>query len=199
MNSLRMDQSRFALVAGLVADGIIILGLLVSIFHPNRRFWPPGERSWSYGLYWLCGAVATASGAIVGYSDRGSLGIDVPRRISFGSILAAIGVAIGARASLDINIAETTGLEGDLYTDGLYRYTRNPQYVGIFIALSGFTLLTNSVQFALLAIETAIGTLLLPFAEEPWLEDQYGEDYETYRERVPRFIGWETLVRLVRR
>jgi protein-S-isoprenylcysteine O-methyltransferase Ste14 len=194
-----MSQSRFALVAGLVAEGIIILGLFISIFSPNRRFWPPGERSWSFGLYWFCGAVATASGAVVGYFDRGSLGTDLPGRVSLGSILAVSGVAIGALASRELNIAESTGLEGRLYTDGIYQYTRNPQYVGIFIALSGFTLLTNSIRFAILAIETAIGTFLLPFAEEPWLEDQYGEDYETYRERVPRFIGWETLVQLMRR
>jgi hypothetical protein len=193
-----MSHSRFALVAGLVAEGIVILGLVISIVLPDRRFWPPGERSWAYGLYWLCGAVATASGAVVGYLDRGSLGTDFPGRGSLGSVLAASGVAIGALASRDLNIAETTGLEGRLYTDGIYQYTRNPQYVGILIAMSGFTLLTNSVRFAMLAIETAVGTLLLPFAEEPWLEDQYDDDYETYRERVPRFIGWDTLVQLVR-
>jgi protein-S-isoprenylcysteine O-methyltransferase Ste14 len=194
-----MSHSRFALVAGLAAEGIVILGLVISIVLPNRRFWPPGERSWAFGLYWLCGAVATASAAVVGYLDRGSLDIDVPGQVSLGSILAASGVAIGARAGQDLNIAESTGLEGRLYTGGIYRYTRNPQYVGILIASSGFTLLTNSVRFAMLALGSALWTLLLPSAEEPWLEEQYGDNYETYRERVHRFIGWDTLVQLVRR
>lgn len=196
---LSMSHSRFALIAGLAAEGAVILGLIVSILIPNRRFWPPGERSWAFGLYWLCGIVMTACGAVVGYLDRDSLGIDFPGRISLGSIVAASGVAIGVRASRDLNIAETTGLEGRLYTDRIYRYTRNPQYVGILSALGGFSLLTNSVRFVILAVGGAIWTLLLPFVEEPWLEEQYGGEYETYRERVPRFLGWETLVQLGRR
>lgn len=31
---------------------------------------------------------------------------------------------------------------------------------------------------------------LFPFTEEPWLREQYGDDYEEYCERTPRFIGW---------
>lgn len=31
--------------------------------------------------------------------------------------------------------------------------------------------------------------LLAPLAEEPWIREQYGEAYETYRESVPRFVG----------
>lgn len=31
--------------------------------------------------------------------------------------------------------------------------------------------------------------LLLPFDEEPWLRETYGEAYERYREWVPRFVG----------
>lgn len=108
---------------------------------------------------------------------------------SLGSLLAASGVAISARAGRALTIGESTGLEGRLYIGGLYRYTRNPQYVGILIAVGGFTLLTNSVRFAMLAVGSALWTLLLPFAEGLWLEEQYGERYETYRERVPRFIG----------
>ena len=61
------------------------------------------------------------------------------------------------------------------------------------------TLLTNSVRVAILAIGGVFWTLLLPFAEEPWLTEQYGDNYEIYRERVPRFIGWQTIARLLRR
>ena len=51
----------------------------------------------------------------------------------------------------------------------------------------------------ILAVGTGVWTFLLPFAEEPWLEEEYGKDYETYRERVPRFIGGKTLVELIQR
>ena len=38
---------------------------------------------------------------------------------------------------------------------------------------------------------------ILPFAEEPWLADQYGEAYERYADRVPRFLGPASLRALV--
>jgi protein-S-isoprenylcysteine O-methyltransferase Ste14 len=39
---------------------------------------------------------------------------------------------------------------------------------------------------------------LLPFAEEPWLEAEFGENYERYCDRVPRFVGWKTFHRPTR-
>ncbi|MDH3622522.1 MAG: hypothetical protein OES69_13780 [Myxococcales bacterium] len=30
---------------------------------------------------------------------------------------------------------------------------------------------------------------LTPFTEEPWLRKQYGEAYDAYCQRVPRFLG----------
>ena len=77
-----MNKSRLAIAAGLISEAIVILGLLISIFVPNRRFWPPGERSWAYGLYWLCGIVVTTCAAVIGYLDRDSFEIDLPRRYS---------------------------------------------------------------------------------------------------------------------
>jgi protein-S-isoprenylcysteine O-methyltransferase Ste14 len=32
-----------------------------------------------------------------------------------------------------------------------------------------------------------------PLAEEPWLRERYGQEYESYAERVPRFVGRRTL------
>lgn len=194
-----MDRSRFATVAGFAAEGVVVLGLLVSIIRPNRRFWPPGERSWTFGVYWFCGAMTAASAVIVGYLDRESAGIDLSGRTLLGGVLAAIGSAISVQAGRDLRVAETLGLEGRLYTGGIYRYTRNPQYVGNIIAIGGWTLVTSSVRFALLGLGSVVWHLLLPFAEEPWLVKQYGEEYETYRERVPRFVGWQTIVQLVQR
>lgn len=51
----------------------------------------------------------------------------------------------------------------------------------------------------MLAVGSAMWALLLPFAEKPWREEQYGEHYETCCERVPRSIEWETLGRPMRR
>lgn len=95
--ALYMDRSRFATIAGLVAEGIVIVGLLASVVRPNRRFWPPGDRSWAFNLYWVCGAVTASSAVAVGYLDRGSLGIDLSWRTLLGGTLAGVGSAISLR------------------------------------------------------------------------------------------------------
>lgn len=194
-----MTRSRFALLAGLAAESVVVIGLLVSIARPNHRFWPPGERSWAFGLYWICGAVLAASGAVVGYLDQGSWRIDRWWIRPVGGVVATLGLAMSVRSGLELRLGESMGLEGRLYTDGLYQYTRNPQYVGNLVAICGFTAIANSARFALLALGSGVWHLLLPFAEEPWLDERYGEEYAEYRKRVPRFIGRRTLTRLIRR
>ncbi len=32
--------------------------------------------------------------------------------------------------------------------------------------------------------------VLFPFAEEPWLLENYGDDYALYKTMTPRFIGF---------
>ena len=36
----------------------------------------------------------------------------------------------------------------------------------------------------------ALFYLVAPLFEEPWLEQRYGSAFETYKSRVPRFVGW---------
>jgi protein-S-isoprenylcysteine O-methyltransferase Ste14 len=89
--------------------------------------------------------------------------------------------------------AETSGLEGKLHTNGPYAYTRNPQYVGMILGRIGMAAVTNSRRVAFLGTVQIGWVFLLPFVEEPWLKDQFGDDYDRYREHVPRFIGWNSL------
>jgi protein-S-isoprenylcysteine O-methyltransferase Ste14 len=44
---------------------------------------------------------------------------------------------------------------------------------------------------------TIVVSAFFPFAEEPWLREHYGEEYEAFRERTPRFVGWDLLTKLV--
>jgi protein-S-isoprenylcysteine O-methyltransferase Ste14 len=81
------------------------------------------------------------------------------------------------------------GLEAELVRGGPYRFTRNPQYVGDMALLAGFGLACNSLAtWALCALGIACFAMA-PFVEEPWLRREYGEPYERYRRRVPRFLG----------
>lgn len=46
----------------------------------------------------------------------------------------------------------------------------------------------NGGVVAVTHLLTALVLLLAPFAEEPWLEEQYGEAYLAYRRTMPRYL-----------
>jgi hypothetical protein len=53
----------------------------------------------------------------------------------------------------------------------------------------GYVVLTDSHLAAIVGAVGAVWFLLAPFAEEPWLEEQYGAAYRRYRQQCPRFLG----------
>ena len=86
-----------------------------------------------------------------------------------------------------VNIA-TTPL-GQPFTKGMYRYSRHPMmfsmlitYVGASIASGSWILLLLSLIFIFLQTATAI-------AEERGCLETYGDEYQEYLNRTPRWIG----------
>ena len=88
-----------------------------------------------------------------------------------------------------LGLGQSFGLEGGLVTEGPYRYSRNPQYVGFVLMLIGVVLVTNSVQALATGSIVIVLVLLAPYAEEPWLRERFESGYYEYCERVPRFLG----------
>lgn len=77
----------------------------------------------------------------------------------------------------------------NLVTGRLYRFTRNPMYVGLFAALTGWALWFSSMQVVLYGLLAAtIVSLFVIFVEEPFLKRQFGSAYEEYCKRVPRWF-----------
>jgi len=77
----------------------------------------------------------------------------------------------------------------DLVVAGLYRYIRNPQYVGVFCVAIGEVVLTGAVVLLGYAILLAFAySLLVRYYEEPMLDRRFGEAYARYREVVPRWL-----------
>jgi protein-S-isoprenylcysteine O-methyltransferase Ste14 len=73
--------------------------------------------------------------------------------------------------------------------EGPYRFTRNPQYLGVLLILVGNFIWSGAA--ALLAYAAYIATSFHIFVvryEEPKLERRFGETYRRYRERVPRWL-----------
>jgi protein-S-isoprenylcysteine O-methyltransferase Ste14 len=77
----------------------------------------------------------------------------------------------------------------ELVVVGLYRYVRNPQYVGVLLVVLGEALLTGMVVLFAYAALFAIGYhLFVRYYEEPTLGRLFGEPYVRYRETVPRWL-----------
>lgn len=86
-----------------------------------------------------------------------------------------------------------TGLTGreteGLITDGVYRYTRNPQYLGNLMMAAGASLWGRSAAGMFLTGGAyALHEWYLP-AEEAHLERVFGEEYRRYKQRTGRWIG----------
>ena len=76
-----------------------------------------------------------------------------------------------------------------LITDGVYRYTRNPMYLGVVTMLSGVAAWFGTLPFALAAVAffLVIDRVFCPY-EERKLEQAFGSDYARYRDAVRRWL-----------
>jgi protein-S-isoprenylcysteine O-methyltransferase Ste14 len=77
----------------------------------------------------------------------------------------------------------------ELVVAGLYRYVRNPQYVGVVLVVVGEALLSGRVVLFGYAALMAVGYhLFVRYYEEPTLGRLFGEPYARYLEAVPRWL-----------
>ena len=77
----------------------------------------------------------------------------------------------------------------ELVAEGLYRWVRNPMYVGVLTTLGGHALWFGSRALLLYAaLVFAAFHLFVTLYEEPHLAQRFGESYLRYRASVPRWI-----------
>jgi len=119
--------------------------------------------------------------------------IDQAWRIGWGVVIFMAGLlmTIVARRALlrhgtNVNpLLPTTAL----VTEGIFRRTRNPLYVGIIITQYAVGLIFALDWLLLLIVPNWI---VLHFAvvvrEERYLERKFGDAYRRYKERVPRYL-----------
>lgn len=178
-----------SVLAGGIA-GLYLLGAFAwSIAFPDRRVWPPKKATMRIKLrVWIATIAIFGSTLLLGISNWNSFGWPAPMRWGLGVPLIIAGnfiVWIGVRK---IGFGATSGEVAALKTDGLYRYSRNPQYVADMTILVGWAVLSASGWAILVA---GIGVVVLasaPFAEEPWLIENYGDRFREYKARVRRYI-----------
>jgi protein-S-isoprenylcysteine O-methyltransferase Ste14 len=159
-------------------------------------------------MLWVRGLVFTAlAPGVVGFLVATLIHSGMPLRggaWALGWIPALLGTGIYAACCLEFLAAGGTPaafilhpvcrLVGEepaaLVRGGLYRFTRNPMYVGVLTAIFGHAMLFASGSAAIYGLACWLGMhLFVVLVEEPHLCAKQGSAYEDYCRRVPRWIG----------
>jgi protein-S-isoprenylcysteine O-methyltransferase Ste14 len=74
-------------------------------------------------------------------------------------------------------------------TRGLYRFSRNPMFIGFYVVLIGVAAACFSWIYFLGTIVFIITVGLISPVEEKMTLDHYGKPYEEYMKRTPKWIG----------
>lgn len=76
-----------------------------------------------------------------------------------------------------------------LVVTGLYRFVRNPMYVGVVLTIFGQGLLFGDTRLLVYGVIAWVVTHLFVLAyEEPTLRRTFGEEYKIFCANVPRWI-----------
>ena len=121
--------------------------------------------------------------------------IDFPGLSVVSLALMAAGLGVAVAGVLAFRRQRTTvdprdpGKASSLVTTGIFGVTRNPMYVGMALIVAGFGLGTNSlIALSLAPVFVVALTKFQIEPEEVAMRRVFGEDYETYANRVPRWL-----------
>lgn len=104
-----------------------------------------------------------------------------------GAAVALAGVVAFRRARTTVNPL-TPSAAGSVVSGGIYRYTRNPMYLGFLVALAGWAAhLSNAAAALLLPAFVAYMTRFQIKPEERALAAKFGPQFTQYMSRVRRW------------
>ncbi|WP_395342071.1 methyltransferase family protein [Ningiella sp. W23] len=108
--------------------------------------------------------------------------------ITFGIALATAGVASFKIHKTTVNPLNTENVSS-LVTSGIYRYSRNPMYVGMLICLIGvFVFIANPINAPYPALFVWYMNTFQIKPEERVLSKVFSSDYDNYKARVRRWF-----------
>lgn len=138
------------------------------------------------------------AGLIIGVAagriwDLPGLGINGNIRDVLGGIIISLGVILSAAAA-GLFIGRGTAIipykpASALVTSGIYRWTRNPMYLGLALVYAGVALLLNSLSdLVLLPVVLVIIQSQVIRREEAYLERAFGAKYLAYKNEVRMWV-----------
>ena len=186
-----MSIEPFLEITGAASALLLIVGLVVGQLNGEWRIWPapPVGSLKSFGFWTL---FRTLNVVVLFLGIERFLttlrGDAVPLRIALAAVSLIAGVAY-AYTLWSLGRKATYCQASGLATDGVYRWTRNPQYATAIMAFVTLGLAAAAWDATLLAGSLVIVYAMMARAEEPWLETRYGRSYLDYKTEVPRFFN----------
>lgn len=143
---------------------------------------PPVVALVAVGLMWLVAALLPWRVAVPDASWIGGA------CAAFGFSIEAAGVFVFMRARTSPNPMRPDKAS-TLVTGGPYRFTRNPMYLGWLPVLLGWAIaLQSPVALVVLPLFAAYLTRFQILPEERALRAKFGEAFDAYAARVPRWL-----------
>jgi len=166
----------------------VFLLQMAAIAGVDKRVWarshiPPGaRRNWLEKYTGIIGNVVWLL----------ALGYSVFLPLQFASIWFYLGLfafVIGVILLVTATVNFVTAPPDELVTTGAYRYSRHPMYLASLLICLGSGLAALSWLFILLSTAMAICFHREALIEERYCLDKYGNAYQQYRSRTPRWVG----------
>ena len=123
------------------------------------------------------------------------LAVNIPARGVIAAVIFAVGLAVAISAVVRFGRARTTvnplapETASSLVTSGIYRFTRNPMYLGLLFALLAWSVvLANPLVLIFLPVFVLYMNRFQIGPEEAALTGRFGEEFVAYTSRVRRWI-----------
>lgn len=120
---------------------------------------------------------------------------DFPGRIPIGVLLLLTGTVIAISGVMSFRRARTSvnpldpSVASTLVSNGIYRFSRNPMYLGFACWLAGFAVLLGSVTALLLvAVFVMYMNRFQIVPEERALQARFGKSFDVYCQDVRRWV-----------
>ena len=184
-----MTELTLALL-GLAISVATLLAILWSVVFPERRIWPPQSYTQiTPFVVWIPTFTLFGVLVVLGVMDWSAFSLPTWVRFGLGVPLIVAGNIVVWNEVRHFGVPQTGGARGQLRTDGLYRFSRNPQYMADIAMVVGWILISCSLWAVVVGASAIASLIMAPFAEESWLREQYGDEYEKYRSQVSRYFG----------
>ena len=173
-----------------VLNGWLFFLVYIVIFAITLKFCPPEVRKRLYdrSLWTRRTKIITFVGKVFSFANIimilfGALVIGTPEFI-IGTILYLAGLSL-----LVVGIIHYRNAPLDEpITTGVYRYSRNPQMLGLYILFMGMILVIGSWINLIFLVISAICAHFSVLGEEKSLEQQYGDSYLEFKRKIPRYF-----------